>query len=151
MKMKRSHARLIVERNGQYLHHAEGGRPVWHWSAYEAWWDQSGGRYALKVAARVGGTVKDFNPITGRIKRRDYSMKLVDLLEKMDADSFLIVFDDEADTEDEADALYNGIVDDIGILEESELHALENAPVVLITPTELETVAGAVLEVVVHL
>ena len=60
--------RMIIEKDRNYLSHAENGEPVWHWSPYHAWWDPFKGRYARKVADKVGGIVRVFNPITGDIK-----------------------------------------------------------------------------------
>lgn len=68
----RSRDRLIIERGGVYLAGARNGQPLWHWSKYHAWWDENhNGRYVEKVAAKVGGTVMLFNPITGNARKKE--------------------------------------------------------------------------------
>lgn len=65
----KAYERRIIEKDGQFLKRAENRRPVWYWSAYDAWWDQeNGGRYVAEVAEAVGGRVRVFNPITGAIE-----------------------------------------------------------------------------------
>ena len=65
----RTFDRRIIEKDRRYLWGAKDREPVWVWSPHDAWWDEeNSGRYVQRVANRVGGIIRTFNPITGELK-----------------------------------------------------------------------------------
>lgn len=59
--------RMIIRRNGYFLvGMGEDGHLRWSTSPYDAWHHKKR-QYVIRVAKRVGGKMKIFNPINGRI------------------------------------------------------------------------------------
>lgn len=60
--------RLIVKKEGVFFRGLKYGNPEWTPSAYEAWYEPEGSQiFAQKVADKMGGVVRKFDPVTGEV------------------------------------------------------------------------------------